>query len=233
MSTGPYILILNQEVILEPESIERLMSFSKGDEAAAAWELRQIPYEHPKEYDPVTLQTPWVSCAACLFRSSSLKIVQGFEPRIFMYGEDVDLSWRLRGKGWKLRYVPQAAAVHNTYSYPGEIKQLQVIEGALTNLCLRARFGKWGDIIEGVVRFFSEIAKPETFPGKRRSLVTVFRQFVKRFSYFRRGQWTKNTYFKPKFIGWDYALHREGAFYPFERHEDSREYPLVSILVRT
>jgi GT2 family glycosyltransferase len=233
MSTGPYILILNQEVILEPESIERLMSFAKGDEAAAAWELRQMPYEHPKEYDPVTLQTPWVSCAACLFRSSALKMVQGFEPRIFMYSEDVDLSWRLRGKGWKLRYVPQAAAVHNTYSYPGEIKQLQVIEGALTNLCLRARFGTWRDVIEGVVRFFGEIAKPETFSGKRRSFVTIFWKFVKRFSYFRCGQWTKNTYFKPTFIGWDYAVHREGAFYPFERRENSREYPLVSILVRT
>jgi len=233
MSTGPYILILNQEVILESGSIGRLLSFVRGDEAAAAWELRQIPYEHPKEYDPVTLEAPWVSCAACLFRRSALRDIEGFDPRIFMYGEDVDLSWRLRAKGWKLRYVPQAAAVHNTYSYPGEIKQIQAIEGTLTNLCLRARFGSWGDIIKGISRLFFEIANPETFPGKRRSFLAIFWFFIKRFSYFRSKQWRNNGYFKPLFIGWDYAMHREGAFFPFESLEKSAEYPLVSILVRT
>ena len=61
--------------------------------------MRQIPYEHPKAYDPVTLDTPWVSGAATLFRREAFEAVGGFDDAIFMYGEDVDLSWRLRARG--------------------------------------------------------------------------------------------------------------------------------------
>ena len=107
----------------------------------AAWELRQIPYEHPKAYDPVTLESPWVSGAATLFRKTAFDSVNGFDPGIFMYGEDVDLSWRLRAQGFRLRYVPRFAVKHRTYATPAEVKPLQVIGGVQTNLCLRARFG--------------------------------------------------------------------------------------------
>ena len=58
-----------------------------------------------------------------------------------MYGEDVDLSWRLRGRGFRLRYLPRLAVVHRTYAVAAEVKPLQVLGGVQSNLCLRARFG--------------------------------------------------------------------------------------------
>ena len=100
----------------------------------AAWEMRQIPYEHPKAYDPVTLDTPWVSGAAMLLRRSAFEDVGGFDPRIFMYGEDVDLSWRLRARGWRLRYLPRLARRAPHLRDAGEVKPLQVFGGVLTNL---------------------------------------------------------------------------------------------------
>ena len=233
ISFSPWILILNQEVMLEPECIKKVMSFASADKDGCAWELRQIPYEHPKMYDPVTLETPWVSCAACLFKRSALREIKGFEPQIFMYGEDVDLSWRLRAKGLKLRYVPQAAVVHNTYLHAGEIKPLQIVEGTLTNLCLRARFGSWRDIIKGIILLLGEITLPESFPGRRSSFAKIFLRFAKRFHYFRRGIDFRKKGFMPTFIGWDYAIHRDGAFYRFNRCDKTGKYPLVSILVRT
>ena len=94
-----------------------LLEIARNDERrVAAWELRQIPYEHPKAYDPVTLDVPWVSGAATLFRRSTWDAVGGFDPALFMYGEDVDLSWRLRAKGFRLRYLPKLAVVHRTYA---------------------------------------------------------------------------------------------------------------------
>ena len=97
---APLFLVLNQDCVLEPGVLERLVACASRDpDDIGAWELRQIPYEHPKIYDPVSLDTPWASGAALLLRRKAFDAVGGFEPRIFMYGEDVDLSWRLRAKG--------------------------------------------------------------------------------------------------------------------------------------
>lgn len=36
-----------------------------------------------------------------------------FDDVLFLYYEDVDLSWRLRSRGWRIRYVPDAVVVHD------------------------------------------------------------------------------------------------------------------------
>jgi hypothetical protein len=96
------LLVINQDCIVEPGALETLVAIAAADDdRVAAWEMRQIPYEHPKAYDPVTLDVPWVSGAATLFRRAAFDAVGGFDDAIFMYGEDVDLSWRLRARGWR------------------------------------------------------------------------------------------------------------------------------------
>ena len=95
--TAPWILVINQDCIVEPGALARLVATAqRAAPTVAAWEMRQIPYEHPKAYDPASLETPWVSGASTLFRREAFEAVGGFDEAIFMYGEDVDLSWRLR-----------------------------------------------------------------------------------------------------------------------------------------
>ncbi|MBM9520072.1 glycosyltransferase family 2 protein [Desulforhopalus vacuolatus] len=36
-----------------------------------------------------------------------------FDPSFFLYKEDIELSLRLRARGWKLRYLPQARVLHS------------------------------------------------------------------------------------------------------------------------
>lgn len=51
--------------------------------------------------------------AACLMlRRSALDRVGFFDPRYFMFGEDLDLCYRLKLGGWKVFYVPTAGAHH-------------------------------------------------------------------------------------------------------------------------
>ncbi len=51
--------------------------------------------------------------AACLLvRRSALDKVGFFDPDFFMYGEDLDLCYRLKRAGWKIYFVPTATAVH-------------------------------------------------------------------------------------------------------------------------
>jgi GT2 family glycosyltransferase len=51
--------------------------------------------------------------AACLMvRRSAIEQVGAFDPDYFMYGEDLDLCFRLKQAGWKIYYVPAAVATH-------------------------------------------------------------------------------------------------------------------------
>ncbi len=51
--------------------------------------------------------------AACLLvRRAAIDRVGFFDPDYFMYGEDIDLCYRLKQGGWKVYYLPHAEAVH-------------------------------------------------------------------------------------------------------------------------
>ncbi len=63
--------------------------------------------------DPrVARDVDWVSGAAMWLRREALDSVGGFDDAYFMYVEDVDLCWRLRGAGWRVAYEPSARVVH-------------------------------------------------------------------------------------------------------------------------
>lgn len=54
----------------------------------------------------------WLGAAVLLLRPEAIRSIGGFDPRFFLYGEDVDLGERLRGAGWELWLVPEARASH-------------------------------------------------------------------------------------------------------------------------
>lgn len=161
-----FIYLLNPDTRVYPDCISTLLSqASASSPDVGAWEPRQVPYEHPKLYDPVTMSPPWCSGAALLLRRSAFIAVGGFDDRIFLYCEDVDLSWRLRRAGWVLRYVPAACVRHDTYETAGQIKPVQFIHSVLGNLYLRTRFGTFGDIRQGIALYLQMLRGPVHFPG--------------------------------------------------------------------
>jgi len=59
--------------------------------------------------------------ADCLMlRRAALDRVGFFDPRYFMYGEDIDLCYRLKLGGWKIFYLPNAIASHHERQVPGQ-----------------------------------------------------------------------------------------------------------------
>ena len=63
------------------------------------------------------LPQPWgLSSTAVLFRTGALRdaAIKGMtlRPDFFAYSEDVELSARLRKRGWKFKLVPEALALH-------------------------------------------------------------------------------------------------------------------------
>jgi N-acetylglucosaminyl-diphospho-decaprenol L-rhamnosyltransferase len=54
----------------------------------------------------------WVSGAALWLRRDALDEIGGWDERYFMYMEDTDLCWRLRGAGWNVLYEPAGTVMH-------------------------------------------------------------------------------------------------------------------------
>lgn len=69
------------------------------------YNMGHVPEDSPHEVDAGT--------AACLLvRRAAIDRVGFFDPDYFMYGEDIDLCFRLKMAGWKIYYLPTAEAVH-------------------------------------------------------------------------------------------------------------------------
>lgn len=59
-----------------------------------------------------TYEVDAVSGAFMFIRREALKQVQGFDPDFFMYGEDLDICYRITQKGWKVVYVHTTSVIH-------------------------------------------------------------------------------------------------------------------------
>lgn len=75
--------------------------------------------------------------AALALRWQAFHGIGGFDPRFFMYHEDLDLCLRLRRAGWKLWYSPGMAAIHRLGSATGSHSYSALYLEQLTKTRLR------------------------------------------------------------------------------------------------
>lgn len=230
--SSPIVCFFNIDTELLADTLKNLKTDIKtSDKKTALWELRQFPYEHPKLYDALTHETSWSSGAAFAVRRRVYEKIGGFDKYIFMYAEDVDLSWRIRSYGYKLKYVPSAVIMHYAYVTAGEVKPVQHVNSIVNNLLLRYRFGGIRSILQWHKLFIRCLAASEAFPGSKKLLLMAYFKHFGKIGHFLNRKYRGNAdAFHADFIGFDYAGIKDGAFY---KNELPKEQPLVSIIVRT
>ena len=59
-----------------------------------------------------TQPTGWVSGGAMIIKRSIFNKLSGFDPRFFLYWEDVDLCLRARQNGWAVYIMPSIKVIH-------------------------------------------------------------------------------------------------------------------------
>lgn len=137
-ATGDYILVCNNDLILDKNLVKELVTTARQNEAAATvpklmfknkpgyinnagselhpdkdWPITELGFDKKdsKKYSKTREVTAF--CGACvLFSRSFLENVGLFDKRFFMYFEDGDLSWRGQKAGYKFFYSPKALAYH-------------------------------------------------------------------------------------------------------------------------
>jgi GT2 family glycosyltransferase len=109
-----FAFFVNPDTVVGAHSLLELFDVLSGDPSVGIADARQIPMEHPKAFDLETGETSWCSGAFSGARSAVFREVGGFDSEtFFLYGDDVDLSWRIRSLGSKAVYVPSAVVFHD------------------------------------------------------------------------------------------------------------------------
>ncbi|WP_244107184.1 glycosyltransferase family 2 protein [Burkholderia sp. BCC0419] len=107
------VLILNPDTVVAPNIFVELVR-PMGKRDVGIVEARQVPIEHPKDYDQVTGETSWATTACALVSAAVAKEVNGFDSdSFFLYCDDVDFSWRVRLAGYKVVFQPSATLFHD------------------------------------------------------------------------------------------------------------------------
>ena len=131
---------LNPDGVLHPQALVALYRGLQHIPLPCLLEARQFPQEHPKYYDPSSLETQWCSGGCVLIPEFLFNLLGGYDDRFFMYCEDVDFSWRVWGAGYSCRVEPQALFHHKVASRPPATRQsIYMLESG------RMLGHKWGD----------------------------------------------------------------------------------------
>ena len=93
-------------------------------------------------------------CGASLaLRTSAVHEVGGVDRRFFLYYEDVDLSWRLRLAGYKVRYVADSVVVHQHSASTGAGSLLHTYYTERNRLATLTTCASAGLAIRAVARY--------------------------------------------------------------------------------
>lgn len=107
----------------------------------------------------------WLSGSCLLMRRTAFDSVDGFDPRYFMYFEDVDLGDRLGKAGWQNVYVPTAEVVHiQGHSTARSSDKMLVAhhESAYRYIADRHQGAKWAPVRAGIKAGLALRLKAET-----------------------------------------------------------------------
>jgi hypothetical protein len=146
-----YVLILNDDTVLEPLAVTRLAARLDGDPALAAvvptikdiqGRVAASRIAYPSAYN--AWRTDWTDVTeppdpdhgylqgcCLLLRVQALVEVGPFDERFFLFYEDVDLSRRLSDAGWALGICPEAVVIHEGHAsvFQPEMVEVTPLQG--------------------------------------------------------------------------------------------------------
>lgn len=148
------LLVLNPDTYPAPTALVELVR-ALDEPGVAIVEARQLPLEHPREYDERTGETSWASGFCMLLERAVFDELEGFDSATFLlHCDDVDLSWRARRAGYRVVTAPRAAVFHDkrpTHGSSWPAPDQEIYHSALGRLMLARRWNR-SDVVEETER---------------------------------------------------------------------------------
>jgi GT2 family glycosyltransferase len=157
-----FLWIQNPDVIVSPRLFEQVLApfLQPG---VGQVEAKQLPIEHPKEYNPHTGETDWTTTACVMTPLALFRALGGFDAdSFFLYCDDVDLAFRIRELGMRLIFQPAAVCFHDKRL--GEAGQWQpstaeMIYSAEAALMMAQKWSQ-PQFLEQTLKYFASSTEP-------------------------------------------------------------------------
>ena len=123
---GEYLFFLNNDIIADPRLIAELTAAAAKYSKAAAFACKNMTYDGSHEVSlglscdvfgfPYENAGPIFYADAGIFvRCKAFVEINGFDEKMFLYGEDRDFCWRLFLRGYDIVGVPEAVFYHDSF----------------------------------------------------------------------------------------------------------------------
>ena len=139
-TTGEWIAVVNDDCLVDPESLQAMLDAGRADPRVGAVAGLLVFAARPDTVNSAGIVVDELGVASerlvgrgvseataaaevfggsgafALYRRAMLAEVGGFDTTFFAYLEDADLAWRAQMAGWRCLFEPRARAVH-THSH--------------------------------------------------------------------------------------------------------------------
>jgi GT2 family glycosyltransferase len=132
------VVTMNVDGFPLPGCVTNMLATLARNGGEALVEARQFPKEHPRYYDADTGATDWVSGCCLLVPRRSWERLGPLDEGMFLYGEDVDYSFRARAAG-----IPCVVSANAFFYHGGSPAASEPLRRK--NILLSARYisNKW------------------------------------------------------------------------------------------
>ena len=113
LARGDYVLILDDDAYLRPGDLERAVRAAEAERADLVSFSVVSSFADPRRFND-DFQTGLLSywgCAA-LVRRAPLQSLGGYDPQIFIWANELELTMRLLDRGFRHLHLPTVHAVH-------------------------------------------------------------------------------------------------------------------------
>ncbi|MEM3531410.1 MAG: glycosyltransferase, partial [Nitrososphaerales archaeon] len=128
IAKGEFILFLNDDMEVSPDLLEVLVESIKKYPKIGILFSKEIDYYNPNSISTGCLMDSFGNTLArknpknglifyapgapCFIKANVFHEVMGFDESFYLFMEDVDLSWRIRLRGYSIDYVDRAFVCH-------------------------------------------------------------------------------------------------------------------------
>ncbi len=151
-ASGAFIYYLNPDTEVQPGCFATMLRFMKDNPAVGMAGTKLFYPDHTPQ-NSVEEKYPgqqhangeltglpghiaWLLGASLIARQNVIQEVNGFSEVFFLYGEDIDLSIKVRKAGWKLGFIANAEVIHWEGKSERSTLPIEVVHKKLTAIAL-------------------------------------------------------------------------------------------------